>query len=115
MLDRVSGLRYLRVSALLTAIVFTGFMLTPTYWTAVVLLGILGFLNAGWYSILQAQVYTAMPGRSGSVMSVSSAAGMVGSLAPLGVGLLAATVGLHAALWVLLISPVVLLIGIPRR
>lgn len=114
LLDRVNGLRYLRVSASLTAIVFTGFMLTPTYWAAVVLLGVLGFLNAGWYSILQAQVYTAMPGRSGSVMSVSSAAGMVGSLAPLGVGVLAATVGLHAALWVLLISPVVLLIGIPR-
>ncbi len=115
MLDRVDGLRYLRVSAFLTGIVFTGFMVTPAYWAALVLLGILGFLNAGWYSILQAQVYTAMPGRSGGVMSVSSAAGMVGSLAPLGVGVLAATVGLQAALWVLLVSPVVLVIGIPRR
>lgn len=114
MLDRVSGLRYLRVSAFLTAVAFTGFMLTSTYWVALILLGVLGFLNAGWYSILQAQVYTAMPGRSGSVMSVSSAAGMVGSLAPLGVGVLAAAVGLQAALWVLLVSPVVLMIGIPR-
>ena len=114
MLDRVSGLRYLRVSAFLTAVAFTGFMLTSTYWVALILLGVLGFLNAGWYSILQAQVYTAMPGRSGGAMSVSSAAGMVGSLAPLGVGVLAATVGLQAALWALLVSPVVLLIGIPR-
>ena len=113
--ERYSGLRYLRVSAILTALVFTGFMLTSTYWVALILMGVLGFLNAGWYSILQAQIYTAMPGRSGGVMAVSSAGGMLGSLAPLAIGVLAAVVGLQAALWVLLISPVALLIGIPRR
>ena len=117
LLERVNGLRYLRVSAILTGVLFVGFILASShlgYWPAVVLLGALGFLNAGWYSILQAQVYTAMPGRSGGVMAVSSASAMVGGFAPLGMGALAGFVGLEAALWVLLISPVALVLGIPR-
>ncbi len=115
LLNRFNGLIYLRASALLVAVVFTLFMLTDQYWLALVLLGALGLLNAGWYSIPQAQVYSALPGRSGSVMSITSASGMLGSFAPLAVGAIAAVAGLQSALWLLLISPVVLLIAIPRK
>ena len=114
MLERVSGLVYLRISAVLTAFVFVAFMLTPWYVGAVSLLAVMGLLNAGWYSILQAQLYTAMPGRSGRVIAVANAAGTVGALVPLGIGLLATVAGLEVAMWVLLAGPVALLVGLPR-
>lgn len=113
LLERVNGLVYLRISAALTAGVFVAFMFTPWYLAAVVLVGVMGLLNAGWYSILQAQLYTAMPGRSGRVTAVTSVAGTVGALIPLGVGALAAVAGLEVALWVLLAGPIALVAGVP--
>ncbi len=113
MLERVNGLVYLRISAALTAGVFVAFMFTPWYLAAVVMVGVLGFLNAGWYSILQAQLYTTMPGRSGRVTAVTSVSGAAGALVPLGVGALAAVAGLEVAMWVLLAGPIALMIGVP--
>jgi FSR family fosmidomycin resistance protein-like MFS transporter len=104
----------LRISAALTAGVFVAFMFTPWYLAAVVLVGVLGLLNAGWYSILQTQLYKAMPGRSGRVTAVTSVASTVEALVPLGVGALAAVAGLEVALWVLLAGPVALVVGLPR-
>lgn len=115
LLNRINGMVYLRVSALVVAVVFTGFLLTDQYWLALVLMGVLGLLNAGWYSIPQGHVYSALPGRSGSVVSITSAAWIIGSLAPLGIGVFAAVAGLQSALWVLLVSPIVLVIAVPRR
>jgi FSR family fosmidomycin resistance protein-like MFS transporter len=78
-------------------------------------LGLLGFFNSGWYSILKAQLYSAMPGQSGTVMAVSNVFGFVGQFIPLGLGLLAEQAGLGVAMWLLLLGPVALLVGIPRR
>ena len=113
LIERMNGITYLRISAALSAGVFVAFMLTPWYWGAVALVGVLGFLNAGWYSILQAQLYTAMPGRSGRVTAVSSITGVLGAFVPLGVGALAVVAGLEAAMWVLLLGPVALVVGLP--
>jgi len=79
-----------------------------------VALGLLGFFNSGWYSILQGQLYSAMPGQSGTVMTLSDVSGLVGRLIPLGIGLLAQQFGLGAAMWVLILGPVALLVGLPR-
>jgi len=46
----------------------------------VVILGFLGFFNSGWYSILQGQLYTAMPGQSGTVMTLNNVSGFSGWL-----------------------------------
>jgi FSR family fosmidomycin resistance protein-like MFS transporter len=53
------------------------FLLARTTWAKVVLPGVLGLFNAGWYSILKAPLYSAMPGQSGTVMAVGNVFGLV--------------------------------------
>lgn len=115
LLERVRGLDYLRVSAALELALFTAFLLIPNIALKLVMLAALGFFNSGWYSILQGQLYSAMPGQSGAVLAVSNVFGIVGSLVPLAMGLLAEQFGLGNAMWFMLIGPVALLIGIPRK
>ncbi|MCX7669776.1 MAG: MFS transporter, partial [Anaerolineae bacterium] len=73
LLERVRGVDYLRVSAGLELILFPAFLLTPSFVGKVVLLGLLGFCNAGWYAILQAGLYASLPGRSGTALAAKNA------------------------------------------
>jgi FSR family fosmidomycin resistance protein-like MFS transporter len=114
LLGRVRGLVYLRFSAAVELAAFAAFLLASGIWTRLVLLGLLGLFNAGWYSILKAQLYSAMPGQSGAVMTVSNVFGLVGGLIPLGLGLVAQRFGLGMTMWLLLLGPIALLMGIPR-
>lgn len=114
LLERVRGLDYLRCSALLVLFLFPAFLLVPSVAAKLVILGLLGFFNAGWYSILQGRLYSAMPGQSSTVMTVGNVFGLIGSLIPLGLGLVADRYGLGTTMWLLLLGPVTLLIGIPR-
>jgi FSR family fosmidomycin resistance protein-like MFS transporter len=95
-------------------VLFPVFLLAPGMWTKVALLGLLGLFNAGWYSILKAQLYSAMPGQSGTVMAVGNVFGLVGGLIPLGLGLVAERFDLVVTMWLLMAGPVALLIGTPR-
>ena len=79
------------------------------------LLGLLGLFNAGWYSILKAHLYSSMPGQSGTVMAVDNVFGFAGALIPWGLGLAAERFGLQATMWLLLLGPLALLIGLPSR
>ncbi|MBN2007359.1 MAG: MFS transporter [Anaerolineae bacterium] len=114
-LERVPGLRYLRVSAGLELALFAGFLIIPAFGWKLLFLALLGFFNAGWYSILKARLYATMPGRSGIVMAVDNLFGIVNSLIPLGLGLVAQHAGLSVAMPLLAAGPVALLIGLPRR
>jgi len=114
LLERVRGLSYLRVSAALELVLFVGFLLVPYVWAKFVLLGLLGFFNAGWYSILQGRLYSSMPGQSGTVMAVTNVFGLAGSLLPLALGFVAQRFGLQSMMWLLLAGPVALLVGLPR-
>jgi FSR family fosmidomycin resistance protein-like MFS transporter len=115
LLERVRGLDYLRCSALLVLFLFPAFLLVPSVTAKLVILGLLGFFNAGWYSILQGRLYSAMPGQSSSVMTVGNVFGLIGGLIPLGLGLVADRYGLGITMWLLILGPVTLLIGIPRE
>lgn len=114
LLERVRGLSYLRASAFVTLLLFVAFLLAPGAGLKLVPLALLGVANAGWYSILKAQLYAALPGRSGTVMTIYSAATLVGGLAPLALGLFAARFGLGAMMWLLLAGPAALLALVPR-
>jgi FSR family fosmidomycin resistance protein-like MFS transporter len=94
-------------------VLFPAFLLVPGFWPKLPLLGLLGFFNAGWYSILKAQLYSTMPGQSGTVMTVGNVFGLVGGLIPLGLGLVAERFDLTVTMWLLLVGPVALLIGMP--
>ncbi|MBA3804809.1 MAG: MFS transporter [Acidobacteria bacterium] len=114
LLERVRGLRYLRYSALFVAALFIAFLLVPGVLVKLIFLGLLGFANAGWYSILKAQLYKTMPGQSGTVLAVANIAGLVGALTPLGLGIIAGRYGLPAAMWLMLLGPIALLCALPR-
>jgi FSR family fosmidomycin resistance protein-like MFS transporter len=115
LLERVRGLSYLRISAAAVLLLYPAFLLAPELWSKMALLALLGLFNAGWYAILQGQLYSSMPGRSGSVMAVSNIYGLVGGLLPIGFGLLAERYDLAAVMWLLALGPLALLVGIPRK
>jgi FSR family fosmidomycin resistance protein-like MFS transporter len=115
LLERVSGVAYLRISAALELALFPTFLLVENPILKLAALALMGFFNAGWYAILQGRLYSAMPGQSGSVMAVGTVFGLGGVFVPLGIGLLAEQVGLGGAMWVLLLGPLALLFGLPRR
>lgn len=115
LLERVRGLTYLRLSAWINLLLFPAFLLAESLPLKLVLLALLGFFNAGWYSVLQGNLYSAMPGQSGTVMTVGSVTGLIGSIIPLLIGVLAERLGLGMAMWALLLGPIALVIGLPRR
>jgi FSR family fosmidomycin resistance protein-like MFS transporter len=115
LLERAPGLRYLRWSALVELALFPAFLLIPAPWVKIGLLGLLGLFNSGWYAILQAQVYSAMPGQSGAVMAVDNVFGLAGTLIPLGLGFVAEAFDLRVTMWLLWVGPAALLVGLPTR
>lgn len=115
LLKRVSGLLYLRVSAALELVLFIGFLSVPAFGWKLVLLALMGFFNAGWYSIPKARLYATMPGRSGTVMAIDNLFGLVSALLPLGLGWVADHAGLPMAMALLVAGPIALLVGLPLR
>jgi MFS transporter, FSR family, fosmidomycin resistance protein len=113
LLERVEGLRYLRVSAMVELVLFVAFLLVPLFAVKLVILALLGFFNAGWYSILRARLYDTLPGRSGSVLVVDNIFGLAGALLPWALGWTAERMGLQAAMWFLALGPIALLVGLP--
>jgi FSR family fosmidomycin resistance protein-like MFS transporter len=113
LLERMDGLGYLRWSVILELLLFPAFLLVPWSWLKLVLIGLLGFFNSGWYAILKGRLYSALPGKSGTVMALDNITGLVGSLLPFGIGLAADAFGLHVAIWLLLAGPIALIIGLP--
>jgi len=114
LLERLRGLNYLRASAVIELVLFSAFLSVPVIPIKFVLLGLMGLFNAGWYSILKAQLYSAMPGQSGAVMTVGNIFGLVGGLIPLALGIVAQRFDLRVTMWLLLLGPVALMVGIPR-
>ena len=115
LLERVKGLAYLRWSVLVELVLFPAFLLVPIPWLKLVIAGAMGFFNAGWYAILKASMFSAMPGQSGTAQALDNVGGMFGKLVPFGIGLFAQAFGLGSAMWLLLAGPLALLVGLPRR
>lgn len=113
-LRRVSGLKYLRISAVLGAALFVVFLTVP--WPAVKLfaLAALSLVTAGWYSVPAARLYDALPGRSGTAIALSSASDLAGALLPLSIAFVAGRAGLGVALWICLLAPAALFALTPR-
>jgi FSR family fosmidomycin resistance protein-like MFS transporter len=113
-LQRVSGLRYLRWSALAALALYPAFLAVPSLPVKLVLLALLGLLNAGWYALPKAGLYSALPGESGTAVAVAGVGGLAGACVPAALGFLAQTIGLGPTMWLLLIAPVALFVGVPR-
>jgi FSR family fosmidomycin resistance protein-like MFS transporter len=111
----IPGRRYLRASALATLAVYPAFLVVPDYSAKLVLVALLGLLNAGWYAIPKAGLYASLPGRSGAAIAVGGIGGLVGAGVPLMLGLVAGSVGLAPTMWILVLAPVALIALVPRR
>jgi FSR family fosmidomycin resistance protein-like MFS transporter len=114
-LERVKGLDYLRVSVVIECILLPLFLLVQITWLKLVLLALIGLFVVGWYAILKANLFSAMPGQSGTAQALGSISGIAGKFLPLGIGLAAQAYGLQTAMWLLLAGPIALLIGLPRE
>jgi FSR family fosmidomycin resistance protein-like MFS transporter len=112
LLERVRGLRYLRVSTSFVAVLFPALLLADGFVTKLVLLGLLGLANAGWYAVLKAKLYEELPGRSGTVMAVGNVYGLAGGFVPLALGAFAERYGLAPMMWLLAAGPLLLLAGL---
>jgi FSR family fosmidomycin resistance protein-like MFS transporter len=112
LLERVRGVSYLRVSTAFVLVLFPAFLLAPGFAPKVVLLGLLGFANAGWYAILKARLYAELPGRSGTAMTLGNVFGLVGDFLPLALGAFAQRFGPASMMWLLACGPVALLAGL---
>lgn len=111
-LERVDGLRYLRMSALLMLLLFPAFLLIANPPAKLVLVVLVTLTRTGWYPILKGQLYGALPGQSSSVMTLQTIWGYGANFIPVGLGLMADHYGLNLTLWLLLIAPVSILVGI---
>jgi FSR family fosmidomycin resistance protein-like MFS transporter len=112
---RVSGFRYLRLSALLALAAYPAFLAVPALPAKLALLAVLGLLNSGWYALPKAGLYRALPGESGTAVAVAGVGGLVGACVPAALGFLAEQAGLGATMWVLLLAPLALFAGVPRK
>lgn len=115
LLEKVRGLNYLRLSVVVELILFPSFLLVSNAWLKLAIAALLGLFNSGWYAILQGNLYSSMPGQSGTVMAIGNVVGIFGKLLPFGIGLAAERFGLGPAMWLLLAGPIALLIGLPAR
>jgi FSR family fosmidomycin resistance protein-like MFS transporter len=113
-LERVSDLAVLRVSAAAAALLYPAFLLVPGVVPKLAVLAVLSAATAPWYPVLQARLYGSLPGRSSVAVTLSSAAGLAGGLGPLAVGLVAQSFGLSWALAGLVLVPVAVLL-VPGR
>jgi FSR family fosmidomycin resistance protein-like MFS transporter len=114
LLERVSGLTWLRVSAALMLAAFPAFLLAGPLPAKVILLGLVALLKSGWYAVPEARLYAALPGKSGTAMAARSLVGLADSFIPLGLGAIAQAAGLGFTMWFLLAGPVALIVGLPR-
>jgi FSR family fosmidomycin resistance protein-like MFS transporter len=114
LLARLDGLRYLRVSAVVTGALFVAFLLVPGVEAKLALVGAIAVVNAGWYPVLQARLYDALGDASGLALTVG-ALFPLNAVLPLGIAAVAEQFGLAVAFWPLLAAPVALLLLVPRR
>ena len=114
-LERVKGLDYLRISVMIECILLPLFLLSSILWLKLTLLGFIGLFVVGWYAILKANLFSSMPGQSGTAQALGSVSGIIGKLIPLGIGFAAQVYGLQTAMWLILAGPIVLLLGLPRK
>jgi MFS transporter, FSR family, fosmidomycin resistance protein len=110
---RVSGLAALRVSAIAACALYPAFLLIGWLPAKLAILAVLSMATACWYPVVQAGLYTSLPGRSGIAVFLSSAAGLLGAAGPLAVGFIAQQAGLSWALGILAAAPAAVLAALP--
>jgi FSR family fosmidomycin resistance protein-like MFS transporter len=115
LLERIPGVAYLRVSVLATTLLYPALLLVDPVWAKVTVAIVLGFVTAGWYSIIQAQLYAALPDRSGTALALKNVTGSIWGIVPIALGAVAERFGITTMMWLLWAGPLTLLLGLAAR
>src|SRR5262245_4363887 len=111
----VDGVAALRVIAISACALYPAFLLVGWPPAKLIILAVLSMATACWYPVIQAGLYTSLPGRSGIAVFLSSAAALVGAAGPIAVGFIAQQAGLTWALAVLGVAPAVVIAILPAE
>ncbi len=109
------SMKFLRTTAFMELLAFAVFLLTPGFIPKLIIVIAVNLFNTGWYSILQGRLYSSLPGQSASIMAIGSVTAPLAKLFPFLIGFLADQFGLQTAMWILILGPIALLIGLPKR
>lgn len=112
---QTDSINFVRRTALLEVFAFAGFLLMPGFIPKLIVVIFVNLLNTGWYPILQGRLYSSLPGQSASIMAIGSVTSPLAKFFPFLIGFLADQFGLQAAMWILILGPLALLIGLPRN
>ena len=115
LLEKVSGLRLLRITSVLVLVLYVAFLLVPFVPVKFILIGAIGLCNTGWFAILRGKTYAALPGQSGLIVSVTSLANVGNLFMPVLLGGLADAFGLQWAMWILALGPLALIVLLPKK
>ena len=113
-LECIAGTPYVRATAIAAAFAYAAVLLVPDVYAKLSLVALLSLLTAGWYPVLQARVYHALPNQSGALLAIGNVFNLLMSPVALIIGLAATRFGLTAALWALILSPVVIAVFLRR-
>lgn len=114
-LEKLRGIRILRVSAIVTLALYIAFLLTPITWIKFALIALISFATSGWFAILRANTYAVLPGQSGLIVSVTSLGNISSVFVPVVLGRIADVFGLQWAMWLLALGPIALIVGLPDK
>lgn len=114
-LEKIAGVRVLRVSAVVVLAAYIALMVVPIVWLKYALIAVIGYATSGWFPILRGRTYAVLPGQSGMIVAVTSLGNVWSVLVPLIVGRVADVFGLQWAMWLLAFGPIALIVGLPRR
>jgi FSR family fosmidomycin resistance protein-like MFS transporter len=114
LLERVDGLKVVRIAAGCACLVYPAMLLAPWPGVKVALALLVRCTTLGWYPVLQGQAYASLPGRSGTVMAIHAVISVISMSLVWLVGWTAAQAGLPAAMWLLLSGPAALVAFIPK-
>jgi FSR family fosmidomycin resistance protein-like MFS transporter len=109
------SMRFLRTTAFMELFAFAVFLLMPGFIPKLIVVIAVNLFNTGWYSILQGRLYSSLPGQSASIMALGSVTAPLAKLFPFLIGFIADQFGLQTAMWILILGPIALLIGLPRH
>jgi len=109
------SMKFIRTTALLELFAFTVFLLTPGFIPKLVVVIAVNLFNTGWYPILQGRLYSSLPGQSASIMAIGSVAAPLAKFFPFLIGFLADQFGLQIAMWILILGPIALVLGLRKQ
>ena len=104
----------LRVSAAIVLAAYIALLLAPSVWLKYILLALVSFATVGCFPILRGRTYAVLPGQSGMIVAVTSLGNLSSVFVPLIIGRVADVFGLQWAMWLLVLGPLALIIGLPR-